>query len=171
MSSINFPNSPTLNEIHTQNGKSWSWNGTSWLSTVNNTFSLAPEGQLNSLGVGTTPSEVMGEIRATNNITAYFSDERLKNILGVIPNAVDKVKSLNGFYFEPNETAQQLGYEKKVDVGVSAQEVMAILPEIVTEAPIDSEYLTVYYHKLVPLLIEAIKEQQREIDILKIKIS
>ena len=121
----------------------------------------------NSLGVGTSASGTSGEIRATNNITAYYSDERLKTKLGPIENPIEKVKSLSGFYFEANETAVALGYQKKREVGVSAQEVQAILPEIVVPAPISDEYLTVRYEKLIPLLIEAIKDQQKQIDELK----
>jgi hypothetical protein len=119
--------------------------------------------QLTSLGVGTSASGTTGEIRATNNITAYYSDDRLKTKLGNIENALEKILSLNGFYYEANETAQALGYSVKREVGVSAQEVEAILPEIVTEAPISSEYKTVYYDKLIPLLVEAIKELHAEV--------
>ena len=119
--------------------------------------------QLTSLGVGTAASGTTGEIRATNNITAYYSDDRLKTKLGNIENALEKILSLNGFYYEANETAQALGYLVKREVGVSAQEVEAILPEIVTEAPISSEYKTVYYDKLIPLLVEAIKELHAEV--------
>ena len=126
--------------------------------------------QFGSLGVGTAASGTAGEIRATNNITAYFSDERLKTKLGNIENAVDKVKTLNGFYYEANELAQSLGYKRKREVGVSAQEVQNVLPEIVTTAPIDDKYLTIWYERLTPLLIEAIKEQQEEIQTMKIKI-
>jgi len=107
---------------------------------------------------------VNGAITATGNITAYFSDDRLKTRFGPVKDAVWKVQSLNGFYYEANEVAQALGYEAKREVGVSAQEVRAVLPEIVSPAPIDPQYLTVDYARLVPLLIEAIKEQQREID-------
>lgn len=123
--------------------------------------------QLNSLGVNTAASGTAGEIRATGLITAYYSDENLKTNLGNITNAIDKVKSLNGFYYEANETAQALGFRKKREVGVSAQEVQNILPEIVSPAPIDEKYLTISYERLVPLLIEAIKEQQEQIDELK----
>ena len=119
---------------------------------------------LNSLGVGTSPSGVSGEIRATNNITAYYSDERLKTNLGNIPNALEKVNSLNGFYHEANELAQSLGYEKVREVGVSAQEVQSVLPEVVAPAPIDDKYLTVRYERLVPLLIEAIKELNEKVE-------
>ena len=121
----------------------------------------------NSLGVGTGPSGTEGEIRATNDIIAFVSDDRLKTKLGNIENALDKVDSLNGFYYELNDVAQELGYESKRQVGVSAQEVQSILPEVVVPAPIDEKYLTVKYDKLVPLLIEAIKELREEINQLK----
>jgi hypothetical protein len=123
--------------------------------------------RFNSLGVGTAASGTAGEIRATNEITAYYSDERLKTKLGNIENALNKVASLSGFYYEPNETAQALGYEVKKQVGVSAQEVYKVLPEVTAPAPIDEQYLTVHYDKLVPLLIEAIKELKAEVEALK----
>ena len=123
--------------------------------------------QHNSLGIGTGASGTAGEIRATNNITAYYSDDRLKTRIGTIENALDKLCSLTGFYYEANETAQALGYKVKKEVGVSAQEVQKVLPEIVVPAPIDEQYLTVHYEKLLPLVIEAIKELKKEIDDLK----
>ena len=127
--------------------------------------------QFGSFGVGTAASGTTGEIRATNNITAYYSDDRLKTRFNNIDNALAKVLSLNGFYYQANETAQALGYQVKSEVGVSAQEVQAILPEIVVPAPIDDKYLTIHYDKLIPLLIEAIKEQQKQIDDLKAMIN
>jgi hypothetical protein len=131
-------------------------------------FSTDSNGQVNSLGVGTPASGVTGEIRATNNITAYFSDERLKTFHGKIPFALLKVLSLNGYYFTENDIAKSLGYNNNnLQVGVSAQEVYKVLPEIVSTAPISDKYLTVNYEKIVPLLIEAIKEQQIQIDQLK----
>ena len=123
--------------------------------------------QINSLGVGTAASGTAGEIRATNNITAYFSDDRLKVRHSNIPDALAKVLSLNGFYFTPNQVAQDLGYSNEMEIGVSAQEVEIVLPEIVVPAPIDEQYKTVRYEKLIPLLIEAIKEQQLQIEQLK----
>jgi hypothetical protein len=131
--------------------------------------STTQSSQFTALGVGTAASGTTGEIRATNNITAYYSDDRLKTKLGAIVGALAKVKSLNGFYYEANETAQALGYEAVREVGVSAQEVQAILPEIVVPAPIDEKYWTVRYEKLVPLLIEAIKELSEEVERLKVK--
>jgi hypothetical protein len=117
--------------------------------------------------VGTTADPGAGAIYATGNITAYYSDDRLKTKLGVIENALDKVSQLSGFYYEANETAQALGYKVRREVGVSAQQVQAVLPEIVSPAPIDQQYLTIDYERLVPLLIEAIKELKTEVEELK----
>ena len=132
--------------------------------------STSQNSQFNSIGVGTAGSGTAGEIRATNNITAYYSDDRLKTRLGTIDNALDKLCSLTGFYYEANKTAQALGYGVRREVGVSAQDVQKVLPEIVTTAPIDDKYLTIYYDKLIPLVIEAIKELKSEIDVIKTKI-
>jgi hypothetical protein len=132
--------------------------GGAWVDTAPG-LQISDNLQINSLGVGTAASGTAGEIRATNDVTAYYSDARLKNFESTIDGALDKVKQLNGYYFTENETAKELGYDNdKRQVGVSAQEVEAVLPEIVTEAPISDEYLTVKYEKLAPLFIEAIKE-------------
>lgn len=127
---------------------------------------------------------VSNEIAATGNITAYYSDERLKTKTGAIDNALDKVSSLEGFLYVENDLARSLGYSnKKQQVGVSAQAVKAVLPEAVSLAPVDfetledgtivsksgEEYLTVDYSRIVPLLIEAIKELRAEVEALKNK--
>jgi hypothetical protein len=117
--------------------------------------------------INCTTITASGAITSTGNVTAFFSDDRLKTRHGKIENALDKVQSLDGFYYTPNKVAQALGYEAIQDIGVSAQSVQAILPEIVVPAPIDDKYLTVRYEKLVPLLIEAIKELKAEVDELK----
>ena len=114
--------------------------------------------QMTALGVGTAAGPT-GQIRATSNITAYYSDSRLKDFEGPIDSALDKVKALTGYYFKENDLARSFGYDnEKRQVGVSAQEVESVLPEVVTEAPFNSDYKSVWYEKLVPLLIEAIKE-------------
>jgi hypothetical protein len=128
--------------------------------------STSQNSQFNSIGVGTAGSGTAGEIRATNNVTAYYSDDRLKTKLGGIQDALAKVKTLSGFYYEANQTAQDLGYEAIREVGVSAQQVQAVLPEVVVPAPIDDKYLTVRYEKLVPLLIEAIKQLDDKLEAL-----
>jgi hypothetical protein len=131
--------------------------------------STSQNSQFNSVGVGTAASGTAGEIRATNNITAYYSDDRLKKRLGSIENPLDKVRTLDSFYYEANETAQELGYEPIREVGISAQQVQAVLPEVVVPAPIDARYLTVRYERLVPLLIAAIKELEEKVKVLESK--
>ena len=126
--------------------------------------------QFGSFGVGTAASGTTGEIRATNNITAYYSDDRLKTKLGNIENALDKVKNLTGFYYEANDVAQALGYTVRKEVGLSAQTMQNVMPEIVTTAPIDDKYLTIWYEKTVPLLVEAIKELANEVEEIKKKL-
>jgi hypothetical protein len=108
-----------------------------------------------------------GTASFNGDVIAYYSDMRLKTKLGDIEDPIGKIQALNGFYYEPNEIAESYGYEKEKRVGLSAQEVEAVLPEIVTDAPIGDGYKTVDYAKLVPVLVEAIKEQQKQIDELK----
>ena len=128
-----------------------------------------------SLGLGTNASGTQGEIRATNEITAYYSDRRLKTNIQVIENAVDKIKKLTGITYTGNDVASNYGYDvNKRQAGVFADEVESVLPEIVRPAPFDiaddggsksgEYYKTVQYEKLVPLLIEAIKEQDKIIE-------
>ena len=126
----------------------------------------APSGT-NVVTFTTANSAFTGAITATGNITAYFSDDRLKNKFGNIENALDKVCSLDGFYYEANETAQALGYKPVREVGLSAQSVQRVLPEVIAPAPIDPQYLTMHYERVVPLLVEAIKELRAEIAALK----
>jgi hypothetical protein len=130
--------------------------------------------RVESLGVGTAASGTAGEIRATNEITAYYSDRRLKENVVPLQDAILKVNKLNGILYNPNDLAVKFGYNKNVNiVGLFADEVEAVLPEAVKLAPFDADkdgnsisgenYKTVQYEKLVPLLIEAIKEQQIQI--------
>ena len=75
---------------------------------------------------------------------------------------------MSGFTYNFNETAAELGFNTDITyVGVSAQEVKKVLPEAVAPAPVDGKYMTVQYEKIVPLLIEAIKELKAEVDQLK----
>ena len=105
-----------------------------------------------------------GNMSAAGDIYAFVSDERLKENIQPLENALDKVLTLNGFTYNFNETGQSLGFDgTESHIGVSAQQVQAVVPEAVKPAPVDSNYLTVQYEKLVPLLIEAIKEQQETI--------
>lgn len=100
-----------------------------------------------------------GTITATGNITAYYSDPRLKDFEGVIGSALDKLKKISGYYYKENKIAKSFGFEnERRQVGVNADEIELVLPEAVTSAPFDSMYKAVWYDRIIPLLIEAIKE-------------
>jgi hypothetical protein len=113
-----------------------------------------------SLSVGAiATSATVGRIDASNDIVAFSSsDIRFKENIQPIKNALQKVNQISGNTFDwksdPELTILH-GFKGK-DIGVIAQEIEAILPEIVTTR--DSGYKGVKYEKLVPLLIEAIKE-------------
>ena len=118
--------------------------------------------QFNSIGVGTAPSTIAGEIRASGDITAFYSsDSRLKYGVTPIQNALEKVENISGNTYHWKEGFEEVHSNKGKDIGVIAQEVQNILPEIVTER--ESGYLAVNYEKLVPLLIEAIKELSNKV--------
>ena len=187
-SSTDWSGGGAIELAYTDNARLWMRYGssTTWGSwkrvLFGDNFDNGGSVRTTSLGVGTAASGTTGEIRATNEITAYYSDERLKTVEGKIENALDKVDQLSGYYYTANEEAGQFGYDtEKKQVGVLAQEVEKVLPEIVTRAPFDiekdengneksksgKEYKTVKYEKLIPLLIEAIKELKAEITRLK----
>ena len=113
---------------------------------------------------------VTGAITATGEITAYYSDANLKKDIVEIQDPIAKVMSLRGVTFRPNETALALGITDKEEVGVIAQEVEAVLPQLVTPSAF-AGYKTVKYDKLTALLLEAVKAQQLQIDALKAEIS
>lgn len=126
---------------------------------------------------------VTGNITASLEITAYFSDLRLKDNIKIITNAMDKVMAINGVYYNPNQLAEDLvGESRTTDkVGLIAQEVEAIMPQVIRSAPFDigtdghsvsgANYMTIQYDKLVPLLVQAIKEQQAQIESLEARIT
>ena len=128
-----------------------------------------------NVGIGTTLTPltltVTGDIAATRNIYSNYSDMRLKVRGADIADAVSKVMSIDTFYYEPNDLALQLGSSTGRHVGVSAQSVQAVMPETIGPSPLDTQYMTVQYERLVPLLIAAIKEQQQEIQRLRADIS
>jgi hypothetical protein len=113
-----------------------------------------------------------GELFVDADIIAFASDDRLKTNRVGLTNALDKVCSLNGFTFNFNETGGELGFSTDITyVGVSAQEVQEVLPEAVKPAPADDKYITVQYEKIVPLLIEAIKELNEKVSALEDKLN
>ena len=108
---------------------------------------------------------VTGIISASDDIIAFASsDERLKDNVTPIGSALSKINQIGGYEFDWNSDSNHSGH----DVGVIAQEIEKVLPEVVTTR--DNGYMAVRYEKIVALLIEAIKEQQLQIDELKSKL-
>jgi len=199
-----FPASPTNGQTATINNISYTYNSTTgaWGKTGTSsgaspvasvagrtgavTLTAADVGagsmpgalQTTSLGIGTAASGTTGEIRATNAITAYYSDRRLKTEVSKIENALDKIDQLCGVIYTQNKLAEEFGYNNyEEQVGLYAQDVNTVQPQAVKPAPFDiaedgssksgENYLTVQYEKLVPLLVEGIKELREEIRKLK----
>jgi hypothetical protein len=131
-----------------------------------------------------------GNLRARYNVIAYSSDIRLKTNIKPIENALEKLMTLRGVTFDWTDEAGEAGFtpeQKYNDVGVLAQEVEKVLPQLVMPAPFDlyqpnpgsehdpdglteaekmgqsksgKNYKTVEYGRMVALTIEAIKDQQ-----------
>jgi hypothetical protein len=122
---------------------------------------------------------VSGSVFATGNITASYSDIRLKEIVGNIQDPLEKIMKVNTFKYKPNQLAKDLFIcnNDEIQVGLSAQDVREILPEVVSLAAFDTSnidnervvsktgegYLTVSYERMVPLLIECIKQLNERI--------
>jgi len=125
--------------------------------------------QFNSLGIGMAASATAGRIDATNDIVAFSSsDIRFKENITPIENALDKISKISGNTYDwKAENKAEHGYEGN-DVGVIAQEIEAVLPQLVQTR--ENGYKAVKYDKLVALLIEGIKEQQIQIEELKAQI-
>jgi len=102
----------------------------------------------------------------SGDVISNYSDMRLKNVSGPVLGALDKVSKINTFYYTPNKMALSIGAdnEMKTRIGVSAQQMQEILPEVVFDSPLGQGYITVQYERIVPLLIEAIKELKAEVD-------
>jgi len=128
--------------------------------------------QFDSFGVGTAASGTTGEIRATNDVTAFYSsDVALKEDITNISNPLEAVEKLNGVLFNWKQSyIDQRGGEdgyfvRKKDVGVIAQDVEQVLPEAVATRP--DGVKAVKYDRLTCLLIEAVKALKLEIEELK----
>lgn len=138
-----------------------------------------PNAKFVQLGGGIS---IKGTLQVTGDITANLaSDERLKENIEVIPNALAKVNMLNGVTYNFTEHAlslnKYLGADKKA--GLIAQQVKSVLPEVIKHAPFDrndkgesisgENYLTIQYDKVIPLLVEAIKELTKKVERLENK--
>jgi hypothetical protein len=109
---------------------------------------------------------ITGILSVTDDITAFYSsDERLKDNIVPIEDPLAKVLSISGNTFDWNDKSSHTGK----DIGVIAQEIEKVLPEIVTTR--DNGYKAVQYEKLSALLIEAVKELSHKVDDLQQKLN
>jgi CRISPR/Cas system-associated endonuclease Cas3-HD len=154
-----------------------------WVISASNVYSMT------NVSIGTTSNidtlTVDGAIICSKGITTSFSDNRLKNYTSNIANPIDLINRLNGFHFVPNDLALNYGFTKTPDVGLSAQEVQSILPEIVRLAPFDmtrdthnnivsksgDDFLTICYEKMAPLFVECIKALKKELNELRCEVA
>ena len=118
-----------------------------------------------STNLGTIIRSDTNGVRLANGATSWssYSDSRLKDVTGEIPNALDKIDAMRGVLFSWNDDE-----ENTQRCGVIAQEVQAVLPEVVDT---DTDYLQVRYTEMIPLLIQGIKEQQTIIESLTARIT
>ena len=153
---------------------------------LDNNFSALGTGsgvRFNALGVGVNEGAA-GSISATANVTAYSSDERIKTNFIRIQNPIAKVQAIGGYEFDwDKDLCAELGfnYTNLHEHGVKAQEIQKVIPDAVELAPFDRDetggsksgqyYLTVNYPRIIPLLIEAIKAQQVQINDLQTKLN
>jgi hypothetical protein len=137
-----------------------------------------------NVGIGTNvPAEklhIIGNILASGTIISSFSDMRLKDVIEPLKNPLEVIQNLNGFKYKTNELGKNYGFEDKIEIGLNAQEVFRNIPEIVSIAPFDSykdgneiksksgeNFLSLRYERIIPYLIEAIKELKKENDEIK----
>jgi hypothetical protein len=125
-------------------------------------------------GTSVTTIDSGGNLLVPGDITAFYSDERLKKIKTNISDVLSNIENINVFKYENNDLANSLGFKnEKLQIGLSAQEIQKYYPELVELAPFDSEYdiesggnisksgenyLTLKYDRLVPILLQGIKE-------------
>ena len=176
----NTQNLKDLADIATTNGSFIVGDGTNLVaesgSTARDSIGLGAtsdiefnDGKLDSLGIGTAASGTTGEIRATNDVTAFFSsDVALKENIVNIPDPLESLKKLNGVLFDwkkdyiDGRGGEDGYFVRKKDVGVIAQEVEKVLPEAVAQRK--DGIKAVKYDRLTCLLIEAVKKLNEKIE-------
>ena len=142
---------------------------TGYGTVINQNLLTTSNVQHASLGIGMAASGTSGRIDAAGDIVAFStSDRNFKENITVIPNAIEKIRKISGNTYDWKADMKDIhGFEGN-DVGVIAQEIEEVLPQLVTTR--ETGYKAVKYDKLVALLIEGIKEQQQHIDNLTIQV-
>lgn len=173
---LDFPSSPSVNDTYTLGNKTWTYNGAGWYLTATGSTGInatddvttaadhfpvfvAANGSIQLAEVSTTklyfrPST--GQLSATDFNT--LSDIAYKENIEPISNALNKVLDMRGVSYRMKDS-------KKQSLGVIAQEIEHILPEIVSKN--DNGSKTVSYNHIIAVLIEAVKELKEEVDRLK----
>ena len=164
----------TSNVLFDKLNKTWVVNDTS--NIYNNNSS--------NVGIGiSTPTyklHVVGNVGVSGSVSQGFSDIRLKNKIGSIKNPFLIINNLESFYYTPNDLAKSFGFiDNNRTIGLNALEVQKYIPEAVSIAPFDMDenkqsksgenYLTISYEKLIPVLLEGLKELKKEVEELKMK--
>jgi len=142
---------------------------TGYGTVINQNLLTTSDVRHNSLGVGMAASATAGRIDASGDVVAYStSDKNFKENITPIENPIEKIRMISGNTYDWKADMKEFhGFEGN-DVGVIAQEIEAVLPQLVTTR--ETGYKAVKYDKLVALLIEGIKAQQNQIDNLTIEI-
>jgi len=164
----NAAGSKTMMVLNAANSVDLSFNDNTKFQTTNTgvsvTGNVVASGNISGSSVSSS-----GDILADGDVVAFnSSDMRLKNNLQVIEGALDKIDGIAGYEFDWNDKSPGWARQRGHDVGVVAQEVQKIHPEIVEERK--NGYLGVDYKRLVPLLIQSIKELKQEVEELKKKV-
>jgi hypothetical protein len=144
-----------------------------------------------NVGIGTNDAssyklQVVGSIGSSGNITAFYSDERLKDITEYVSDVLPILSKIKVFRYKCNDLAASYGYDKnKKEIGLSAQEIQKYYPEVVSIAPFDAmkkngsdeiisksgeNYLTLDYERLVPVLLQGIKDLNNELNDIKTRL-
>jgi hypothetical protein len=173
----NGAGSKTMLVLNSANSVDLNYNNSTKFQTTNTgisvTGNVVPSGNISGsstshLTMGQISSS--GDVVADGDVVAYnSSDVRLKDNIEVIKGSLDKIDGIRGVEFDWNEKSPGWAKERGHDVGVIAQEVQKVVPEIVVERK--NGYLGVDYKRIVPLLIESVKELRQEVNDLKKKVS
>lgn len=162
-----------------------------WANVVASQVRLQPNGVWSFLNnPGTAQESIIANTGFfTGDVIAFYSDMRLKNKVADITDARKKLRKLDAFYYMENDLAKSLGYKSdRVQIGLSAQQVKEEFPQLIDLAPFDSEavpadqgggwvsksgqnYMTVNYQRMVPVLIAALNEQDKELASLREQVS
>jgi hypothetical protein len=144
------------------------WTAGAQTGTLNNAITMTERFRVTPAGVGHFDNDVVA-------FSSTVSDKRLKENITTIDNALDKIMALRGVEYDWTATSRKGTH----DIGLIAQEVEEVIPELITEHELctgefssgnEKTFKTVNYDKIVGVLIEAIKEQQVQIDELKTKL-